>query len=589
MLDVGGEVLYVGKAKNLKKRVSSYFHRQLDSKTQQLVRQIASIQVTVTRNEREALLLESNLIKELEPKYNVIFRDDKSYPYLYLSTKEIFPRLSFYRGDRSQPGKYYGPYPNARVAREALNFLQTLFKLRQCDNAFFKSRKRPCLQYQIKRCTAPCVGFIDEITYRQDVTRCLNFLEGKSQDLLQEFIAEMEKASEKLQYERAAHIRDQIALLRTVQEQQIIMQGKHVDADVLGFYIQASETCIHLLMIREGRMLGARSFFPNAEAILQNGSPADELSEAFILQHYLGGMNDIPSEIILSSRLTEKGDLEQLLSEKAKKKITLNTNPRSVRQQWLTMATDSARGALLSRVSKRSAFELRFNALQSALQLEAVPQRLECFDVSHTFGEATVASCVVFDMNGPLKSAYRRFNIRTPTKGDDYGALREAITRRYTRLKEEEGTLPDLLIIDGGKGQLSQAEKVLRELQVPGVVLLGVAKGPSRKPGLESLYLSSRGLPIKLSKESPALHLIQQIRDEAHRFAITAHRKQRAKRKIHSSLEDIPGIGKARRLLILKHFGGLQEVKRASVEDIAKVPGIHVALAKRIYQALHGE
>lgn len=590
MLDKAGGVIYVGKAKNLKKRVTSYFQRQLDSKTQQMVRHIDSIQVTVTRNEREALLLESNLIKELKPKYNVIFRDDKSYPYLYLSTLDTFPRLSFYRGDRSLPGKYYGPYPNTRVAREALNFLQTLFKLRQCDDAFFKSRKRPCLQYQIKRCTAPCVNYIDSATYEIDVKRCLHFLEGKSQTLLKEFMEEMEKASENLNYERAAQLRDQIALLRKVQEQQIIMQAPHVECDVLGIYYLNGQACVQLLTIREGRMLGSRSFFPNIEAILQDVLvPEQELCQSFILQHYLSGLGDIPSEILVPAAFEGKEDIETLLSERAGRKISLNSNPRGVRNQWLTMAAVSAKEALQGRAIKRSSFEARFNALQEALQLEALPQRLECFDVSHTFGESTVASCVVFDSNGPLKSAYRRFNIRTTSKGDDYAALKEAISRRYTRLKSEEGILPDMLIIDGGKGQLSQAENVLRELQVPGVFLLGIAKGPSRKAGLETLYLSSRGSKIKLDKASPALHLIQQIRDEAHRFAITAHRKQRAKRKIHSRLEDVPGIGNARRIAILKRFGGLQEVERASVEELAKVPGIHLALAQRIYRVLHGD
>lgn len=590
MLDKGGEVIYVGKAKNLKKRVTSYFQRQLDTKTQQLVRQIDSIQVTVTRNEREALLLEGNLIKELKPKYNIIFKDDKSYPYLFLATKEHFPKLTFYRGDRTLPGKYFGPYPNARIAREALNFLQSLFKLRQCDDAFFKSRNRPCLQYQIKRCTAPCVGYINEQEYQKEVERCLNFLEGKSQNLLTEFMNDMEKASKSQQYERAAQLRDQVSLLRKVQEQQIIMQAPHVNCDVIGVYYQGEQACIHLLMVREGRMLGSRSFFPSLEAILQGEvNPEQELIESFILQHYVSGSQDLPNEILLPQPLALKKNLEELLLEHGSKKVNLNSNPRGVKSQWLNMALESAKEALFSRVTKSAFVEARFNALQEALALEAVPQRLECFDVSHTFGESTVASCVVFDTNGPLKSAYRRFNIRAATGGDDYGALREAIKRRYTRLKSEGGILPDLLIIDGGKGQLSQAEHVLRELQVPGVVLLGIAKGPHRKAGLENLYLSSSGSPIKLPKESPALHLIQQIRDEAHRFAITAHRKQRTKKKLGSRLEDIPGIGKTRRMALLKQFGGLQELERASFEEIAKVPGIHKELAKRIYHALHGD
>lgn len=621
MVDKIGEIIYVGKAKNLKKRVSSYFHRQLDTKTQQMVRQIHSVQVTVTRNEREALLLESNLIKEYKPKYNVIFRDDKTYPYLYLSTAETYPQLMFYRGDKSAKGKYYGPYPSAGLAREALNFLQTLFKLRQCDNTFFKNRTRPCLQYQIKRCTAPCVGYVDPETYAVQVARTRAFLEGKSQEVLDDLIEDMAKESKNLNYERAAQLRDNVRLLRKVQENQIIEKGSRINLDVLSVVASSLGAAIHLLIVREGRILGSRTYFPNVEGILQIETPEDETKEeseieeksgvtetterrkkskvketpeselltSFILQHYMRGTNSIPEEIVLSASIPEEKDIEALLEKETNHKVQLNSNPKGVRNQWLQMAMESAYEALKRRSSKKSSYEARFAALQEALQLEMLPARIECFDVSHTFGTSTVASCVVFGTSGPTTNAYRRFNIKTAEPGDDYAALKEALTRRYTRLKEENGTLPDILMIDGGKGQLSQAEQVMRELQVAGVTLLAVAKGPSRKAGLETLYLSSRGSPITISNDSPALHLIQRIRDEAHRFAISLHRKQRGKKTIRSSLEDIPGIGKAKRMAILQHFGGLQEVLQASVDELAKVPGISYELAERIYQTLHGE
>lgn len=589
MLDASGTVIYVGKAKNLKKRVSSYFQRQLDTKTLQMVRQIKTIEVTLTRNEREALLLESNLIKELKPKYNIIFRDDKSYPYLYLTTEEPFPQLMFYRGHKDLPGKYFGPYPSASLAREALSFLQSLFKLRQCDNGFFKTRKRPCLQYQINRCTAPCVGYVDEAQYQIQVKKTLQFLEGKSQFVLKELIEEMEAASLQKNYERAALLRDQIALLRKVQEQQIILKSEHLHVDVLALMQEEKEVSIHLLVIREGRMLGSRNYFSNLEAVLEGIlSPEEELLASFILQHYIGHENGLPTELIVSQPIQNKTNLEKILKEQTNQKLTLTDHPRGVRQQWVDMAKHNARVALQNQLSKQSRYELRFAALQEALHLELLPQRLECFDVSHTSGLATVASCVVFDVNGPLKSAYRRFNVKPESGGDDYAALKEALTRRYTRLKTENGTLPDVLIIDGGKGQLTQAEWVLRELQVPGVVLIAVAKGPGRKAGLETLYLSSSKEPFKLSEDSPALHLIQSVRDEAHRFAISTHRKQRGKRSLRSRLEEIPGVGKARRMALLKQMGGLQEIQAASIEELAKVPGISRALAERIYESLHG-
>lgn len=593
MIDVSGQVIYVGKAKNLKKRVSSYFQRQLDNKTLSLVKQIHSIEVTVTRNEREALLLESNLIKNLKPRYNIIFRDDKSYPYLYLSTQDPFPRLSFHRGEKASLGKYYGPYPSAREARDALAFLQGMFKLRQCDNAFFKSRIRPCLQYQIKRCSAPCVGYITKEIYQQDVDNVVLFLEGKSDAVIVHIIKAMEHASEQLDYERAARFRDQIALLRKIQEQQIIV-GTKEDIDVLGIYFEGGLACVHLLVVRQGRMLGSRHYFPNTRSINlwveeeAESSAEEELFSTFMMQHYLKpAVNGLPTEILVPFELKQGRLLEEILGEQSKHRIRIRKPVRGLHLKWLNMAMQSAREALKNKLLQKQDLSNRFEALQEALQLESIPERLECFDVSHTLGESTVASCVVFDVAGPVKNDYRRFNIHGVTKGDDYGALRQAITRRYTRLKSEDGVLPDVLFIDGGRGQLNQALAVLDELQVTDVIVLGVSKGQGRKPGLETLHRAS-GETLNLPSNSHALHLIQHIRDEAHRFAITAHRKQQRKKRIRSRLEDIPGIGAERRLVLLNRFGGLQEVSQATIEDLAKVPGISRTLAERIYEALHG-
>ena len=594
MLDAAGEVIYIGKAKNLKKRVSSYFSRQLDNKTLQLVSQIHSIEVTVTRNEREALLLESNLIKANQPRYNVIFKDDKSYPYLRLTINDTYPRLSFYRGGRKEPGLYYGPYPSAREARDALNLLQSIFRLRQCDDTFFKNRKRPCLQYQIKRCTAPCVKYISPEDYQKDVAMARLFLEGKSNLIIEQLIQKMENASVSHAFEEAARIRDQISLLTSIQERQIIV-GEMRDVDVLGFAEMDEEACIHQLIVREGRILGSRQYFPNKSAVITIEENLEQsMLEAFILQHYeiRNEVNNgifIPKIILLSAVLTEKIALEDLLSEKAGHRVELIKPLRGDRVRWVEMAVSSAKHALISRSAQKIDLSPRFQALQESLQLDAIPERLECFDVSHTLGEATVASCVVFDREGPLKSDYRRFNIRAETKGDDYAALKEGLTRHYTRLKSEGGTLPDILIVDGGKGQMTQARQVLEELQVAGVTLLAVAKGPQRKAGLETVFLSTNGQAKKLELSEKALLLIQQIRDEAHRFAISAHRKARAKRRKVSSLEDISGIGNKRRIKLLQYFGGLQEILQANVDTLAKVPGINRALAERLYEALHGK
>jgi len=592
MLDEAGGVLYVGKAKNLKKRVTSYFQRQLDAKTLQLVKQVKSIQVTVTRNEREALLLESNIIKAEKPRYNVIFRDDKSYPFLKLSIHEPFPRLSFHRGfRREQDAKYYGPYPSAHEARDALNVLQNIFCLRQCDETFFKNRARPCLQYQIKRCTAPCVGYISKEDYQKDVEYAHLFLEGKNQTVIEKLIQKMENASSLLEFEQAARIRDQISLLRTIKEHQIII-GDIKDIDVLGIAISETQACIHALIIREGRMLGSRQYFPNKTALISTTEECEQtLLEAFILQHYAElseGNSAIPRTILLPFELKDQKVIETILSERANGVVHLTKASRGDRLRWVQMAILNARNAIRNRVKQGIDLTSRFQALQEALQLDAIPERLECFDVSHTLGESTVVSCVVLGIEGPIKSSYRRFNIRAKTDGDDYAALSEGLTRHYTWLKSEAGQLPDVLIVDGGKGQLSSAKRVLEELQVEGIILLAVAKGPQRKAGLETIFLSSNDQTLRLQLSTPALHLIQQIRDEAHRFAITAHRKQLARKRRTSTLEDVPGIGAERRQKLLQYFGGLQEIYTASAEELAKVPGISLSLAERLYESLHG-
>lgn len=585
MLDGKGVVLYVGKAKNLKNRVTSYFRRALDTKTQQLVKHIKSIEVTVTRNEREALLLENNLIKELRPRYNIIFRDDKSYPYLKLTVEDVFPRLSFHRGQRDE-GKVYGPYPSVREARTALNLLQSIFRLRQCDEVFFKNRTRPCLQYQIKRCSAPCVGYITPKNYKKDVDLARLFLEGKSKDVIEELIQKMETASQSKAFEQAARVRDQIALLRTIQEHQIII-GDMKDVDILGIYAEGNAVCVHVLVIREGRMLGSRQYFPNKTAlILAEEDMLHTLLETFILQHY---KTNVPKTILLPFTLKNTEAVSALLSELRAAPVNIATAVKGDRLRWVKMAVTSARLALMTRIKHTLDLTPRFLALQESLQLESIPERLECFDVSHTLGEATVVSCVVFDINGAVKSDYRRFNIRAKTGGDDYAALKEGLTRHFTRLKSESAVLPDVLIVDGGKGQLNIAKAVLEECQVPGVVLLAVAKGPERKAGLETVYLSSNGSIKQVKPSDHALHLIQQIRDEAHRFAITAHRKRIARRRSTSTLEEVPGIGSKRRQSLLQYFGGLPEILQASIEELAKVPGINHGLAERLYEALHGQ
>jgi excinuclease ABC subunit C len=588
MLDADGTVIYVGKAKNLKRRVTSYFSRQDKSaKTAVLVSQIHQIEITVTHTENEALILENSLIKEHQPRYNILLRDDKGYPYIYLSD-EVFPRLSFHRGRRDKPGRFFGPFPSASAVRESLNLLQKLFPVRQCEDSFYRSRSRPCLQYQIKRCSAPCVDYIKAEEYGEDVRHAVMFLEGKNNAIIDELVRRMEQASNSLEFERAAHYRDQIANLRRVQEKQYVMGSGSGDLDVIAAVARNGVGCVQVFFIRNGRNLGNKTWFPRHTA----DSDEAELLAAFLPQYYLGGgaqERPIPPEILINQILPEKELLEGVLTGLAGRKVTVSHRLRGERSRWLQLACTNAEQALSAHLANKLNIMSRFEALQEALQLDDMPQRIECFDISHTMGEATVASCVVFDTNGALKSDYRRYNIEGITPGDDYAAMHQALTRRFKRLKEGEGKFPDVLLIDGGKGQLRQAEQVLEELQVIGVILIGVAKGPTRKPGVEQLLLSGQEHPIILPPDSPARHLIQQVRDEAHRFAITGHRQRRAKARRVSPLESVPGLGPKRRQQLLRQFGGLQEVARAGVDDLSTVKGISRQLAQAIYDAFHTE
>ena len=583
MLDARGELLYVGKARSLKKRLASYFRASEDNpKTLAMRGQITDIQVTVTHTETEALLLENNLIKQHRPRYNVVLRDDKSYPYIRLDDSQSFPRLTLYRGRRKEAGRYFGPYPSAYSARETVNLLQKLFMLRQCNDAFFRNRSRPCLQYQIKRCSAPCVGLISEEAYRRDTENAALFLQGKTGEVVDAMVARMEDASARTDYELAARYRDQIASLRKTAAHQSI-EGDGGDYDVVAAAGRAGAACVLVMFVRAGRHLGNQAFYPR----VSGDEPTTELIDAFLPQYYLG--REIPPDIILAEPVEDADLVAEALTSQAGHGVTVRSEVRGERRRLQEMARVNAEQALALRLAMDAGMRKRFEALQEVLELEQMPTRLECFDISHTMGEGTVASCVVFDTEGPRKSDYRRFNIEGIEGGDDYAAMRQALTRRYTRLMKGEGRVPDILFIDGGKGQLHEAEKVLEELQVEGVLLASVAKGPTRRPGLEQLFLSGREAPLILPQDSPALHLIQQIRDEAHRFAITGHRQRRAKARNTSPLEEVPGLGPKRRQALLKHFGGLQAVTRAGVDDLASVPGVSRELAQRIYGLFHAE
>lgn len=583
MLDQTGEALYVGKARSLKPRVTSYFRASgLASKTMALVAKIRDIEITVTNSETEALLLEQSLIKEERPPYNVVLRDDKSYPYIYL-TDHDFPRLTFHRGARRETGRYFGPFPSASAVRDSLNALQKLFRIRQCDDTFFKNRSRPCLQYQIQRCSAPCVGFVTPEAYRQDVELGVMFLEGRSDRVLDALKEHMAAAAKSLDFEQAAKFRDQISQLRRVQEQQYV-HGEEGDVDVFAIADEGALACVQALYIRAGRMLGQRTWFPRNELRLGR----KDLLTAFVSQYYLAGSDrDLPRTVITSEKVADAELLSEALSRLGQRKVAVASAVRGQRAGWLKLARDNAAYSLAAYLADKRNVYARFVGLQEALQLEDVPERLECFDISHTTGKETVASCVVFDTNGPLKSDYRRFNIDGVTPGDDYGAMEQALRRRYTRLQQGEGALPSILIIDGGQGQLGRALEVLGELQVEGVLVLAIAKGADRKAGLERFFTATG--QVALTPHSDAFHLLQHIRDEAHRFAVTGHRQRRRQQRHRSELDGIPGVGPKRRRELLTHFGSLPALKGASPEEIAKVPGISRKLAEEVYGALHGE
>ncbi|CAN7432928.1 excinuclease ABC subunit UvrC [Pseudomonas solani] len=585
MFEEGGKLLYVGKAKNLKKRLASYFRKTgLAPKTAALVAKIAQIETTITANETEALLLEQTLIKEWRPPYNILLRDDKSYPYVHLSDGP-YPRLSIHRGAKKRKGRYFGPYPSAGAIRESLALLQKAFLVRQCEDSYFRNRTRPCLQYQIKRCKGPCVDLVEPAEYAEDVRHSVMFLEGRSNALAEELSSSMEQASMRLEFERAAELRDQVAILRRVQDQQSI-EGGTGDVDVVAAIVNPGGACVHMISVRGGRVLGSKNFFPQVAIEEEVG----DVLVAFIAQYYLSNMErDLPQELIVNTVHEDFPTLVQAIAELRGRELSISHRVRTNRARWQQLAVTNAEQALAARLANRQHMADKFEALAEVLDLDEPPQRLECYDISHSSGEATVASCVVFGPEGALKSDYRRYNIEGVTAGDDYAAMHQALTRRFSKLKEGEGKLPDILLVDGGKGQMAMAQEVLQELAVPELILLGVAKGVTRKPGFETLYLNDAAHEFTLPADSPALHLIQQIRDEAHRFAITGHRARRGKARRTSSLEEVAGVGPKRRRELLKHFGGLQELSRASIEEIAKAPGISKKLAESIYAALHSE
>lgn len=579
------KVLYVGKAKNLRKRVSSYFRKSgLAPKTVALVRRIARVDVTVTETELEALLLEQNLIKQYRPPYNILLRDDKSYPHIFFTTKDKWPRIAFHRGSKRRKGTYFGPFPSVNAVRESMSFLQKTFRMRQCEDSFFKNRSRPCLQYQINRCTAPCVGLIPEENYQRDVRHTRMFLEGKNQPLMKELENAMDKASTDLQFEEAGRIRDQIVAMRQIQAQQIIESGSgHVD--IIAGAMEEDDACIHMLYVRHGRILGSRSFYPS----IRLASNMSEIIAEFIPRNYLKGdmAVDIPKEIAIGVTLADRQLLEDGLSVAAGRKVIIKNVSRGTRKKWLDLATRTAEQNLSGHLAASANMLKRYEKLQQTLNLPEMPQRLECFDISHISGEATVASCVVFGQQGPLKSEYRRFNIENITGGDDYAAMEQALRRRYKRVQKEEGKLPDVLFIDGGKGQLRIAQRVMEELGIIGVNLVGIAKGAARKSGLESLLITSEEGEQEVVPEQAGLLLIQQIRDEAHRFAITGHRKRRDRKRRTSPLEGVAGVGPKRRRELLRYFGGISAVEKASMADLVRVPSINIKVAEAIYSSFH--
>ncbi len=583
MYNTQDEVIYVGKAKNLKKRVSSYFRTNVDNaKTRSLVSQIHQMDVTVVNSETEAFLLENNFIKKYKPRYNVVMRDDKSYPFIFLSDHQ-HPRLSFHRGPQKKKGEYFGPYPSAWSVRESLRSMQRIFPVRQCEDSYYRARSRPCLQYQMQRCSAPCVdGYVSDEEYKEQVNFARLFLKGKNQQVIGSLVEKMEKASEALNFEAAARYRDQINALRKVQERQWVA-GTQDEMDVFGFAFKGNMACIQVMFIRDGQLLGSKAFFPK----VPNTADEQEVFESFFLQFYLAGNKVIPKQIVLANDLSDQDAIIELLSSEAGHKVAFFKGAREEKRKYLQLAQANAVNALDAQYSQQKSVFARYLSLEEALEVDKPLQRMECFDISHTSGQQTVASCVVFNREGPLKSDYRRYNIEGITPGDDYAAMAQALKRRYKSVKEVQ-KIPDLLIIDGGKGQLAQAEAFFEDWphdKKP--MLLGVAKGVTRKAGLETLILAGNHDVVSMDSHAPGLHLVQHIRDESHRFAITGHRNRRQKVKTTSTLENIPGIGAKRRQQLLKFMGGLQGLKKASKDEIASVPGISQDLAETIYDHLH--
>ncbi len=589
MMSVDDNILYVGKAKDLRNRVSSYFRGNLvNSRIYSMVKQIQDVQITITGTEAEALLLESNLIKKHHPRYNILLRDDKSYPYIYLS-KNKYPRLTFHRGGRKGKGQYFGPYPSAGAVRETLGVLQKLFLVRQCEDSYFSNRSRPCLQYQIERCTAPCTNEISEENYQLGVRHSVQFLEGKSEQLITELVDRMDQVSGQLEFERAATYRDQIERLRQISQQQSISGGQG-DVDVIAIQYGSNVASIQVLTIRKGNNLGNKNFFPKLPSLYKDEENAEaEILSSFIAQYYMG--REIPSELLLNQKPDGLETLTEMLRLKAERKITLSYRLRGDRSRWVDMAARNAQHALSTHLASKAGIQQRVLALQTELNLDYIPSRIECFDISHTMGEATVASCVVFGLEGAIKSDYRRYNIKDIVGGDDYAAMRQVLLRRFKKVleavKAEDKKLPDILLIDGGKGQVTQAVEVLRDLQISGVDIIGVTKGEGRRQDMDTLTIGKE--KVFLPAHSSALHLIQQIRDEAHRFAITGHRQRRQKARNTSPLEGIIGLGPKRRQVLLKQFGGIRAITRASVEELSKVNGISVSLAQKIYAIFHSD
>jgi excinuclease ABC subunit C len=580
MLDAAGGILYVGKARHLRNRVTSYFRGRVHAdKTQAMVAQVASIEVTETASETEALLLEYNLVQRHKPRYNILLKDDKSFPYIHVSSHE-YPRIAFYRGTRKLPGRFFGPYPNSVAARETLLLLQKLFRLRPCEDTFFANRSRPCLQYQINRCTGPCVGSITPAQYAQDIADAIKVLDGRNVEVIEDLGRRMDVAAERLQYEQAARLRDQIGMLKQIQATQVMTRIAGNDIDAVGIAGQGGEFCISVVFVRGGRNLGSSNHFPRGGL----GDEAEMLG-AFLAQYYLA--REAPDEILLSRAVEATPALEEALAAKAGHPVAIRHSVRGTRARWVAMARTNAELGLRMRASSRATVADQLEAVGRELNLGRAPQRIECFDVSHSMGEAAVASCVVFGPEGPLKSDYRRFNLRALTPGDDYAGIEQAVERRFARVLRGEAPMPDLLLIDGGPGQLNAALAALARLGVVDLAVVGVAKGADRRVGQERLFFPGQEAALILPDESPALRLIQRVRDEAHRFAITGHRQSRDRSRRESWLEEIPGLGPKRRRELLKAFGGLQGIRQASVEDLAKVHGISRTLAGEIFERMN--